>query len=56
MVEKASKQASKYPTCKLISGYSRSSLYLVSQSFEGGFDDDTTTMKSVIALIKGKSL
>ena len=83
----------KDPTCKPILGYSRSLLYLVSQSFEsgrrtgilgmekyydqlnelkalpnvlaytspspttastnhGGFDDDETTMKSVIALIK----
>lgn len=83
----------KDPTCKPILGYSRSLLYLVSQSFEkgqvtpilgmekyfkdkiasqslpnarawsapckeskstthGGFDDDATTMASVIALIK----
>lgn len=83
----------KDPTCKPILGYSRSLLYLVSQSFEkgqvtpilgmekyfnarittqplpnlrawsapckeskstthGGFDDDATTMESVIALIK----
>jgi hypothetical protein len=89
----------KDPTCKPILGYSRSLLYLVSQSFEsgrktpilgmekyfselarkelraianvqawaapgaqsgstshGGFDDDKTTMQSVIALIKGKGL
>jgi hypothetical protein len=82
------------PTCKPILGYSRSLLYLVSQSFEGGvetpilgmqkyfgavanlpnvrawtapgnqsastthggFDDDATTMNSVIALIKGKDI
>jgi hypothetical protein len=84
------------PTCKPILGYSRSLLYLVSQSFEsglvtpilgmekffntlakqklkgvrawaapgdqsrstthGGFDDDDTTMASVIALIKGKNI
>ena len=86
----------KDPTCKAILGYSRSLLYLVSQSFEGGvetpilgmekyfgaiasqglpgvqawtapgaqskstthggFDDDATTMASVIALIKGQSI
>jgi hypothetical protein len=84
----------KDPTCRPILGYSRSLLYLVSQSFEGGvetpilgmqkyfealknvpntrawaapglqskstthggFDDDRTTMASVIALIKGTSL
>jgi len=86
----------KDPTCKPILGYSRSLLYLVSQSFEGGvptpilgmqkyfdaiagqglpgvhawtapgaqskstthggFDDDATTMASVIALIKGQSI
>jgi hypothetical protein len=86
----------KDPTCKPILGYSRSLLYLVSQSFEkgqvtpilgmekyfnekiapqnisgvrmwsapgkesksnthGGFDDDDTTMASVIALIQGKT-
>jgi hypothetical protein len=86
----------KDPTCKPILGYSRSLLYLVSQSFEkgevtpilgmekyfndkivpqklpnvrawpapdkaskstthGGFDDDATTMASVIALILGKT-
>lgn len=86
----------KDPTCKPILGYSRSLLYLVSQSFEkgqttpilgmekyfnkkiapqnlgsvriwsapgkesksnthGGFDDDGTTMASVIALIQGKT-
>jgi hypothetical protein len=84
------------PTCKPILEYSRSLLYLVSQSFEGGeltpilgmekyfgaiagqglpgvkawiapgtqskstthggFDDDATTMASVIALIKGKNI
>ena len=85
----------KDPTCKAILGYSRSLLYLVSQSFEkgevtpilgmekyfnekiapqnlktvrtwpapgkesksathGGFDDDSTTMASVIALIRGE--
>jgi hypothetical protein len=84
----------KDPTCKPILGYSRSLLYLVSQSFEdgvktpilgmqryfeavknvpnvrawaapgpqskstthGGFDDDATTMASVIALIKGANI
>jgi hypothetical protein len=86
----------KDPTCKAILGYSRSLLYLVSQSFEsgevtpilgmekyfgaiasqglpgvkawtapsvqskstthGGFDDDATTMASVIALIKGQTI
>ena len=87
----------KDPTCKPILGYSRSLLYLVSQSLErgqttpilglekyfnvmiaskklanvftwaapgkeskstthGGFDDDQVTMRSVIALIKGKTL
>jgi hypothetical protein len=84
----------KDPTCKPILGYSRSLLYLVSRSFEGGkvtpilgmekyfsevknlpnvrawpspgvqskstthggFDDDPTTMESVIALIQGKSI
>jgi hypothetical protein len=86
----------KDPTCKPILGYSRSLLYLVSQSFEsgvvapilgmekyfsaiagqglsgvrawaapglqskssthGGFDDDATTMASVISLIKGKDI
>lgn len=84
----------KDPTCKAILGYSRSLLYLVSQSFEGGmktpilgmanyfplvaglpnvhaytapgaqsqstthggFDDDTTTMNNVVALITGKPL
>lgn len=86
----------KDPTCKAILGYSRSLLYLVSHSFEGGvetpilgmqkyfdaiasqglpgvsawtapgvqskstthggFDDDATTMASVIALIKGQSI
>jgi hypothetical protein len=84
----------KDPTCKPILGYSRSLLYLVSQSFEGGvetpilgmqkyfekvkdvphvrawvapclqskstthggFDDDVTTMASVIALIKGRTI
>jgi hypothetical protein len=85
----------KDPTCKPILGYSRSLLYLVSNSFEGGveteilgmekyfdrdvknlrnvrawaapgvqskstthggFDDDTTTMNSVIALIRGMSI
>lgn len=83
-------------TCKGVLGYSRSLLYLVSQSFEGGvvtpilgmekyfaeiagmklhgvkawatpaaqskstthggFDDDQTTMASIIALIKGKDI
>lgn len=83
------------PTCKSVLGYSRSLLYLVSESFEGGvrtpllgmkkyvdeevlslglpnvkawvapspisastthggFDDDSATMKSIIALIKGQ--
>jgi hypothetical protein len=84
----------KDPTCKPILGYSRSLLYLVSQSFEGGvttpilgmekyfqavkdvpnvtawaapgaqskstthggFDDDATTMASVIKLIKGRAI
>lgn len=84
----------KDPTCKPILGYSRSLLYLVSQSFEGGvatpilgmqkyfealanlpnvrawtapgaqsqstthggFDDDSTTMASVIALIQGRNI
>jgi hypothetical protein len=84
----------KDPTCKPILGYSRSLLYLVSQSFEGGvetpilgmqkyfdpvknlpsvqgwaapgaqskstthggFDDDATTMASVIALIQGRNI
>jgi hypothetical protein len=86
----------KDPTCKPILGYSRSLLYLVSQSFEsgrltpilgmekyfsaitrqrvpnvqawlapgpqsqssthGGFDDDERTMKSVIALIKQRTI
>jgi hypothetical protein len=87
----------KDPTCKPILGYSRSLLYLVSQSLEqgrttpilglekyfnnmiaskqlanvstwvapgkesnstthGGFDDDQVTMRSVIQLMKGKSL
>jgi len=84
----------KDPTCKSILGYSRSLLYLVSQSFEGGvetpilgmqkyfdavknlpnvkawaapgaqskstthggFDDDATTLASVIALIKGREI
>jgi len=86
----------KDPTCKPILGYSRSLLYLVSQSFEGGkvtpilgmekyfgaieklglpgvqawaapslqskstthggFDDDATTMASIISLIHGKAI
>ena len=84
----------KDPTCKPILGYSRSLLYLVSRSFEGGvatpilgmqtyfeavknlpnvqawtapgaqskstthggFDDDATTMASVIALIQGRNI
>jgi Papain family cysteine protease len=84
----------KDPTCKPILGYSRSLLYLVSESFEGGvqtpilgmqkyfsgldglpnvqaftapgtqsqstthggFDEDKTTMSSVILLIQGKSI
>lgn len=86
----------KDPTCKAILGYSRSLLYLVSQSFEGGvktpilgmekyfgavadlglpgvkawsapgarskstthggFDDDKTTLESVIALIKDEAI
>ncbi len=86
----------KDPSCKPILGYSRSLLYLVSQSFEsgaltpilgmekyfaalasqgldgvrawaapgaqskstthGGFDDDATTLASVIALIKGQDI
>ena len=84
----------KDPTCEPILGYSRSLLYLVSRSFEGGvttpilgmeqyfesikklpnvrawvapgaqskstthggFDDDATTMASVIALIKGRKI
>jgi hypothetical protein len=84
----------KDPTCKPILGYSRSLLYLVSKSFEGGvetpilgmekyfkdvknlpnvrawtapgaqsqstthggFDDDKTTIASVIALMKGKNI
>ena len=87
----------KDPTCKMLFGYGRSLLYLVSESFEhgvqtpilgmqeyfsrsigaldlpnvqafvapgastastthGGFDDDTTTMRSVISLIKAGAL